>query len=157
MPDGNNYNPCSVLNPNSGEVILNMKSIVEDNTADARRRHSNAATFDKALDNLHLSERSDSQLLKHLAALGLIQAGQTGFTENQAAVDPIRTGSGDAIAGVEGVAAGAVAASLGNLATAMVPIITATGGIVTAQSLAAMLPLVIQAIQNGQNQGKPTV
>ena len=49
------------------------------------------------------------------------------------------------------------AASLGNLASALVPIITAAGGVVTAQTLAALLPTVIAAAgSSAQNAtGKP--
>ena len=142
----------AVLNPVAGEIALNMKAIIADEQEHARRRHSNAADFDKAMNNLTLAAAQDAQVVKHLAQLNVITAAQTGATENEQTVTPIRTGAGDAIAAVPGVAAGgeavsaqAVATSLGNLASALVSVITATGGIVSAQTLAALLPVVVTA------------
>lgn len=162
MPDFS----AAVLNPVSGEIALNMKQLIDDNMEHSRRRASNDSDFDKAMNQVTISAAQDAQIVKHLAQLNVLNASQTGQTENQAAVDPIRTGSGDAIAAVPGVAAGvssvsaaAVAASLGNLASALVPIITAAGGVVTAQTLAAMLPVVVNAVGGAstpsQTQPKP--
>jgi hypothetical protein len=156
--------PPAVLNPNSGEVALNMKQIVEDNTADARRRTSNNGTSDRMWDAFNYNVAQDNHTARHLAQLNVIAAAQVGVTETQQTTSPVRTGSGDAIVGSEGVSAdtaatanAAIAASLGNLASALVPIITAAGGVVTAQTLAALLPTVIAAAgSSAQNAtGKP--
>jgi hypothetical protein len=106
------------------------------------RSERNGVAFDKALDTI-LS----------LAIANLSNANQTGDTEDQTAAGPQETAEGaedTANAGVS-VSAQAVATSLGNLATALVPIITTAGGIVTAQTLAALLPVVVSAA--GQSAG----
>ena len=143
---------AAVLNPVSGEVALNMKQIVEDNTADARRRTGNNGANDSAWQAFNLSVAQDNQTVKHLATLGLVQAGQTGFTENQTSVDPVRTGTGDAIVGGVGVSAEQVAANLANITTLTTTIIT--------QTLAAVLPVLITALGGAstpsQTQAKPT-
>ena len=100
------------------------------------RSERNGVAFDKALDTI---------LAVSLANLSV--TAQTGDTEDQSAAGPQITAEGaqdTANAGVS-VSAQAVATSLGNLASALVPIITAAGGIVTAQSLAALLPTVVTA------------
>lgn len=144
--------PGCVLNPNSGEVALNMKQLVDDNQEHSRRRASNAADFDKAMNQVTVSNAQDSHTLRFLAAANAIISAQVSNIETQQTVSPVRTATADAIVGTEGVAAAgeavaaqAVATSLGNLATALVPIITAAGGVVTAQTLAALLPVVITA------------
>ena len=143
---------AAVLNPVSGEVALNMKQIVEDNTADARRRTGNNGANDNAWQAFNLSVAQDNQTVKHLATLGLVQAGQTGFTENQTSVDPVRTGTGDAIVGGVGVSAEQVAANIANITTLTTTIIT--------QTLAAVLPVLITALGGAstpsQTQAKPT-
>jgi len=118
-------------------MALTQQAVI-DNQRDARRRASNDGAFD--------------HLVSMAVAAALITATQTGQTENAQTVSPVRTATGDAIVGSEGVSAdtvatanAAVAASLGNLASALVPIITAAGGVVTAQTLAALLPTVVAA------------
>jgi hypothetical protein len=117
-------------------TLMNQAAL--DNQRDSRRRASNDATFD--------------HLVSMAVAAALVTSIQTGETENDQTVSPVRTATGDAIVGSEGVSAdtaatanAAIAASLGNLASALVPIITAAGGVVTAQSLAALLPVVVSA------------
>jgi hypothetical protein len=156
-----------VLHPGSGEVALNMKQIIEDNNADARRRHSNAADFDKAMNTFTLSTQADLHTLRYLSTIGTLIAGQTGETENQSNTSPMGQAAAEANKGAVGVADAvvatansAVAASIGNLATAAVSLITATGGVVTAQSLAAILPILVTAVGGAstpsQTQAKPT-
>ena len=106
------------------------------------RSERNGVAFDKTLD-----------AIVSLSLANLTVVSQTGDTENQSASGPQITAEGaedTANAGVS-VSAQAVATSLGNLASALVPIITAAGGIVTAQSLAALLPTVVTAA--GQSAG----
>jgi hypothetical protein len=123
-----------------------------DNQRDARRRASNDADFD------HLVSMS--------AAAALLNATQAGedstTTATQAGQGTVATAAGaeeTANAGVA-VSAQAVATSLGNLASALVPIITAAGGVVTAQTLAALLPVVVSAVGGAstpsQTEAKPT-
>lgn len=118
-------------------MALTQQALI-DNQSDARRRTSNNSAFD--------------HLISMAVAASLVTSIQTGETENDQTVSPVRTATGDAIVGSEGISAdtaatanAAIAASLGNLASALVPIITAAGGVVTAQSLAALLPTVVAA------------
>ena len=122
---------------------------MRDDRADYRRRMNNASTFD------------------HFVNMGfasaMLTATQTGETEDQQSVSPVRTATADALVGSEGVSAdtvatsnAAIAASLGNLASALVPIITAAGGIVSAQTLAALLPVVISAAGTASNSATST-
>lgn len=147
--------PNAVLNPSSGEVILNMKQMIEDRAIDAKRRDSNASTFDKAMDSLTIDGRQDAMTIKHMGQLATLIAMLSAETSNETADATEDTAQ-------EGVATSneAVAASIGNLATASVALITATGGVVTAQSLAAILPILVNAIGGAstpsQTQAKPT-
>jgi len=152
--------PVAVLNPNSGEVALNMKQLVEDNTADARRRTGNNGANDSAWQAFNLSVAQDNQTVKHLATLGLVQAGQSGMTENQQTVSPVRTATGDAIVGGVGVSAEQVAANVADLATTMVPIIASSLATAISTAMAAILPALVTAVGGAsspsQTQPKPT-
>lgn len=146
MPDQTCYPtaipPCTLLGgPENMKLLFDstmtlMNQAALDNQTDARRRMSNASTVD--------------HLVNVAGAMALLTATQTGQTSNEQTVSPVRTAAGDAIVGSEGISAdtvatanAAVAASLGNLASALVPIITAAGGVVSAQTLAALLPVVV--------------
>jgi len=152
--------PGAVLNPNSGELALNMKQLVDDNQEHSRRRVSNDSDFDKALNQITIQAAQDANTLKHLAAINLLTASQTGETENQQAVSPVRTATGDAIVGSVGVSADTVAASQANLLTAMTPVIASAVATATAQTLIAVLPALITAVGGAstpsQTQPKPT-
>lgn len=122
-----------------------------DNQKDARRRSSNDAAFD------HLVSMS--------AASALLNATQSEddstATATQAGQGKLTTAIGAEETADAGVAASAqaIATSLGNLASALVPIITTAGGVVTAQTLAALLPVVVNAVGGAstpsQTQPKP--
>lgn len=119
-----------------------------DNQRDARRRASNDAAFD--------------HLVSMAAAAALLQATQAGedstTTATQAGQGTLTTASGaeeTANAGIS-VSAQTVATSLGNLASALVPIITASGGVVTAQTLASLLPIVVASVGNAAGAGAST-
>jgi hypothetical protein len=93
------------------------------------RSERSGVTFDKVLDTVTA-----------LTLAGLVTSVQTGEGQDETSVGAEETAN----AGIS-VSAQAVATSLGNLASALVPIITAAGGIVTAQTLAALLPTVVSA------------
>jgi len=101
-----------------------------------------------------------AELMKTLATLGVISAGQTGVTENQQTVTPVRTATGDAIVGGVGVSAEQVAANVADLATSLVPIITSALATAIAQTVAALVPVVVTASGGAstpsQTQAKPT-
>jgi hypothetical protein len=149
---------------------LLFDNVMQDLQAGARfqQRVAEESFADKrAWEQLKLAQATNASVISHAINAGLILAGQTGTTEQQQTVSPSRTATGDAIVGAEGVAASgvavsaqAVATSLGNLASALVPIVTAAGGIVTAQTLAALLPVVVNSVGGAstpsQTQPKPT-
>ena len=126
-----------------------MAQGAEDNQANSR-----------AWQGYNLEVAKDHQTLKYLSSLGEIQAGQTGMTENQQQVTPVRQATGDAIVGGVGVSAEQVAANVADLATAMVPIITSALATAISQTLAAILPVVVTASGGAstpsQTQPKPT-
>ena len=116
-------------------MALTQQALI-DNQRDARRRASNDAAFD--------------HLVSMTVAAALANA-------TQIAEDTTATAAGaeeTANAGTA-VSAQAVATSLGNLASALVPIITAADGVVTAQSLAAMLATVVAAAGNAAGTSTP--
>lgn len=146
--------PMAVLNPNSGEVALNMKQLVEDNTADARRRTGNNGANDSAWQAFNLSVAQDNQTVKHLATLGLVQVGQSGMTENQQTVSPVRTATGDAIVGGVGVSAEQVAANVADVATALVPVIASAVANAVVTAIQALYPINTAAAGNAAGTGK---
>ena len=126
----------------------NIKLLFDDQLSNARESQANA----RAWEAIKLRQAQNAQSFDHLVNMTALIAGQVGETEGQQTVSPAGTAASEAIKGAVGTAAAgeavsaqAVATSLGNLATAMVPIIVAAGGVVTAQSLAAILPAVVAA------------
>jgi len=97
------------------------------------RKAQNAATFDHFVDMTTAGATAASQ--------------QTGQTENQQTVSPIRTGAGDAIAAVPGVSAGAISADVANFATGIVG--------ATLQAVFANLPALITASGTAARAAQP--
>lgn len=122
-----------------------------DNQRDARRRASNDAAFDHIVGMASASALLNSTQAGEDSTTTTTQAGQGKLTTAVGAEET-------ADAGVA-VSSQTVATSLGNLASALVPIITAAGGVVTAQSLAALLPVVVNSVGGAsspsQTQPKP--
>jgi hypothetical protein len=120
-----------------------------DNQSDAR-----------AWNELKLSEARDAQVIKYMAATSALTSDQTGQTENEQTVSPVRTGTGDAIVGTVGVSADAIAASMGNLATSLVPVIASALATAITQTVAALVPVVVTAAGGAstpsQTSPKPT-
>ena len=124
----------------------------------------------RAHSTLEIATQSWSETLKVFAATGMLQAGQTGMTENQQQVTPsaqaLKSAAEGSIASTDATVAtanAAVAASVGNLATALVPIMQASAGnttAITAEALASLLSVVITAAGGAstpsQTQAKPT-
>lgn len=114
----------------------------------------------RARADLAVRAAEDAQTLKFLTTVGLMQITQTGATENQAAVDPVRSGTGDALVGSVGVSADTVAAAQANLLSTMTPIIASAVAAATSEALAAFLPVLVTAIGGAstpsQTQAKPT-
>lgn len=146
--------------------LLNAKAKYDNIEALNHQALIDNQTHARAMNQIDLSVGRWAETMKVFAATGLLQAGQTGFTENQQQVTPsaqaTKSVAEGAVATADAAAAtsnAAVAASIGQLATAAVSVITATGGVVTAQTLAAVLPILINAIGGAstpsQTQPKP--
>lgn len=132
-------------------MVIQGQTLI-DNQRDARRRSSNDAAFDHLVSMSAAAALLNATQSEEDATATTTQAGQGKLTTAVGAEET-------ADAGVS-VSAQAVATSLGNLASALVPIITTAGGIVTAQTLAALLPVVVNAVGGAstpsQTQPKPT-
>ena len=147
MPDGSfpGTFPGAVLNPNSGELALNMKQLVDDNQEHSRRRADNSADFDKAMNQITLSAAQDAQTVKHLTDMNALISAQVSNIETQQTVSPVRTATGDAIVGGVGVSAEQVAANVADLATSLVPVIASALAAAISQTFAALVPVVINS------------
>jgi hypothetical protein len=98
------------------------------------RSAQNAASFDKLLDGVSA-----------MTFLNSVTAAQVGDTEAQQTVSPEDTATSEAIKGGVGVSAESVAASLAGLVQALVPVIVATSGTVSTQTVASLLATVVAA------------
>ena len=138
--------PCTLLGgPENMKLLFDstmtlMNQAALDNQADARRRMSNSSTVD--------------HLVNVAGAMALLSSTQTGESENQQTVSPVRTATGDSIVGAQGIAADAVgtanasvAANIAQLMSAIVPIIagTSAAALSATQILAATLAAVTAA------------
>lgn len=88
----------SVMSLVFAHMFMDARQATLDNQANARawnalnlRKQTNAATVDHRKDQ-------NGETIDHLSDTGNVASTQTGQTENQAAVDPVRTGMGDDIA-----------------------------------------------------------
>lgn len=120
----------------------------------------------RAWDEINLAAARDSQkikytadvdaaTIKHLAQLNILASAQTGQTENQQTVSPVRTATGDAIVGGVGVSAEQIAANVANLATSLTPVIVGALATAVAQTIAALVPTVVSAGATGAQTAQP--
>lgn len=132
-------NDCS---PGIAESMANSQVANQKILQDSTMSRENQAILDnqedsRAWSQLKLRIATNAATVDHLANVFALQATataqQTGQTEDEQTVSPIRTGAGDAIAAVPGVAAGMVSMSGGDLAQ------------LVAQTVAAVVPLVVNA------------
>lgn len=123
----------------------NIKLLFDEELDDRREHRAN----ERAWENLKLRQAQNAATVDHFidmtAAQATASAEQTGQTENEQTVSPVRTGTGDAIVGTVGVSADAISASIANLATALVPVIASALATAISQTLAAVLPVVVTA------------
>ena len=106
------------------------------------RSERNAVAFDRALATVEV-----------LTLANLVAAAQTGDTTEQTANGPEHTAEGaeDTANAVVSTGNAAIAASIGDLALSVANLITATGGTVTVQTLAALLPTIVAAAGAASN------
>jgi hypothetical protein len=118
------------------------ESIKLDQAQIASRRAQNAATVDKMLDTI--------------AAIAI----STGETENEQTVSPADTAMSETAKGAVGTANAQVAANVADLATSLVPVIASALATAISQSIAALVPVVVNAAGGAstpsQTQAKPT-
>lgn len=160
----------SEINALNGKAVFDSYHVITQQGVMDNQRNS------RAYASLDLGVAQWAETLKVLSTTGLMIAGQTGMTENQQHTSPAEQGATSAIQAAPGTAAdsisattatiatsnAAVAASIGNLATALVPIMQASAGnttTITAEGLAALLSVVITAAGGAstpsQTQPKP--
>lgn len=108
---------------------------------------------------LKLRIANNAATVDHLANVAALATDQTGQTENQTQVTPVRQATGDAIVGGVGVSAEQVAANVADLATSMVPVIASALAAAISQTIAALVPVVVNsaggASTPSQTQAKP--
>lgn len=136
----------------SAEVNLLNAKLAYDSSAQLQHQSLADNQSDaRAWQSFKLSVAHDAQVVKYLASIGVLTATQTGETENEQAVSPVRTGVGDAIVGGVGVSAEQVAANIANIATIITNAIN--------EAIAALLPVLITAAGGAstpsQTQPKP--
>lgn len=129
--------PC-LLNPGDGAVLTRVNRQDAWEAHNQRRRESNDNTQDKALDSIDLFLARSMAMQFHFSNVAAGVALSTEDTANEVASDTEDT-SAETIA----TSNAAVATSLGNLASALVPIIAGTSGVVSVQTLAAVLATVV--------------
>jgi hypothetical protein len=112
-----------------------------DQAQTASRRAQNAASLDKLLDSVNVLAIAAGQI-----------ATQAGQTEAQQTVSPAGTATSEAIKGAVGTAAAgeaisaeAVTANVANLMTSLVPVITSALATAISQTIAALVPVVVNA------------
>ena len=93
--------------------------MLADNQANARSW--NALALKIAQDAAEASSRRSTNAgsFDHATSMNAVPEAQTGTTEGQQTTSPIRTVSGDAIAGAAGVSAAQIAANIANFTTAI--------------------------------------
>ena len=127
-----------------------MKLLFDDVMSDISHDRKTSLRLSELSQLQALRHQTNANTIDHILNVAVALAIQTGETEDQTAAGPVETAEGAEDTANSGVAvsAQAVATSLGNLASALVPIITASAGVVTAQSLAALLSVVVAAAGN---------
>lgn len=129
---------------------ISLQGII-DNQRDARRRSSNDAFIDHLISTSAASALLNATQDSDDSTVTSTQAGQGTLTTASAAEETANAGTA--------VASQTVTTSLGNLLTATANVMAASGGVVTAQSLASILPVLVNAIGGAstpsQTQPKP--
>jgi hypothetical protein len=136
----------------------NMKLLFDDTMSDISHDRKTSLRISEARQLNDLRHARNAITIDHMLDVASLIAIQTGQTENQVEQGPEDTASGAEDTSNAGIAASdqAIATSLGNLLSALVPVVTATGGVVTSQSLAALLPVIVAAVGNATGTSSAT-
>jgi hypothetical protein len=139
--------PC-LLNPTSGEIVSRANQLEATQTHSTQRGIRNTDTFDKLMD-----------VGSGYFAMSVAGALSLAYFQNAISTDSseVETGKNqqvsDTAKGVEEDSAATVAATLGNIASAIAPLLVGAAGTVSVQTLAAALPAVITAAQSAAKAG----
>jgi hypothetical protein len=146
--------------PDLATLGLNEKLLYDGTSQIQQQSLTDNQEDARAWGALKLRQAQNAATIDHLSQIGLLQLGQTGATENQQNTSPAGQAAAEAIKGTIGVSSDAIAASMGNLATSLVPVIASAVATATAQTLASVLPVLVTAIGGAstpsQTQAKPT-
>lgn len=151
MPDATPaMNPALTL-PGGAE---NMKLLFDDTMADLSAARKAAARHADAWESLRFRIAQDAQSFSHAVNMGTVLAGQTGATEQQAQVTPIRTGTGDTVAAASYPANRAVDTANATVAAAAAGIATANEAVsaAVANFLNSITALLAAATGKGASQ-----
>jgi hypothetical protein len=155
-----NSQQCAELNMLNAKLAYDSAAQLQNQSLADNQQNS------RAWDEINLAAARDSQkikytadvdaaTIKHLAQLNILASAQTGQTENQQTVSPVRTATGDAIVGGVGVSAEQIAANVANLATSLTPVIVGALATAVAQTIAALVPTVVSAGATGAQTAQP--
>ena len=133
--------PC-LLNPGSGEVIARANMVQDTLSHSTQRGIRNADAFDKYLDSMLLHDAKFASTMENLATAFATLANDSAVNENQATQQ-----NSDTAKKVVEASVTTAAVTLGNIATAVAPLLVGASGTVSVQTLAAALPAVIAAAQ----------
>lgn len=135
----------------------NMKLLFDDTMADLSDGRKMSRRHADAWETLRLKQAQNLEFATHLANVNAVNAGQTGATENQQSVSPVRTGVADNVAAGATPAnritdtTGAVAGGAVNSATAQATLNNVTAQLGELTTLVASLAgLLAQQIQNAK-------
>jgi hypothetical protein len=140
-PQVNTVAPAIVHQPSLLGGAENIK-LLFDEELDNRRE---ALARQRAWEDLSLRKAQNAATVDHLVNVAAVTSNQTGQTEDQQTVSPVRTATGDAIVGGVGVSAEQVAANVADLATSLIPVIASALATAISQSIAALVPVVVTA------------
>lgn len=133
-----------------------MKLLFDDTMSLLSRQRSNGISQDQAWETLRYQTAADAQVVKHLAQLNAVTSGQTGQTEGEQTVSPIRTGTGDTVAAASYPANRAVDTATATVADAAAGIATANEALSTAlaQLVNAVNTILVAAAGNAAGTAK---
>jgi hypothetical protein len=157
-----NLSPAITHQPSLLGGAENMKLLFDDVQCHLSRTRGVSSSHDNAWETLRYQIAHDSQVVKHLAQLQSVTAGQTGDTANQQTVSPVRTATADNVAAGATPAnrvvdeGGAVAATAVDSATVQATLANVTsqiGELVSA--VTGLTALVAQIVKNAQQAPAP--
>lgn len=131
----------------------------------ARARAWEAVSLDMAQTSARRAQNAAT--IDHAINAGLVLSGQVGVSEAQQVVSPAGTAASETLKGAvgaagagEAISAEAVTANVANLFTSLTPVIASSLATAIAQTIAALVPVVVTAAGGAstpsQTQPKPT-